>query len=129
MRIDRRRLLGALGGGLAAPAAPAAAQAGEAFRHGVASGDPLADRAIIWSRLTVADGGPRKVEWQVARDAAFRQIVSSGEATAEAGRDHTIKIDVGGLDPGREHHYRFRSARRLRRSAGSGPCRPGRPPR
>jgi alkaline phosphatase D len=111
MTVDRRRLLGLLGGlGLTSTAAtPALAQGGEAFRHGVASGDPLADRLIIWSRLSVADGGVRRVRWQVATDQGFKTIVRTGEIQASSAADHTLKVDVDGLKPGTTYYYRFLS--------------------
>jgi len=109
MRIDRRRLLGLLGSGLTLPGADALAQGSEAFAHGVASGDPLADRVILWTRLTVPDGRSRSVEWQVAEDAGFSRMVRRGRAAADVARDHTVKIDASGLKPGQEYFYRFKS--------------------
>ena len=55
MRIDRRRVLGLIGAGAAAPATSAHARQAAAaveFRHGVASGDPLGDRVMLWTRVT-----------------------------------------------------------------------------
>ena len=80
-----------------------------AFRHGVASGDPLADRVILWTRVTSPAPGEVTVGWQVARDVKFTQIVSRGEARTGASRDHTVKVDVPGLDPGTTYYYRFES--------------------
>ncbi len=76
------------------------------FAHGVASGDPLTDRVVIWTRVsTDADSVP--VAWTIARDAGLGDVVASGEATAEAERDHTVNVDVGGLEPGAVYHYGF----------------------
>jgi alkaline phosphatase D len=47
---------------------------GEIFQHGVASGDPLADRVILWTRVT-AGAAPVEVEWRVARDAELADVV------------------------------------------------------
>lgn len=85
------------------------------FVYGVASGDPLPDRIIIWTRVTPsADavpgsglGAPTRCAWQVARDAAFRQIVRRGLVTTSAASDHTVKVDVAGLQPGTTYYYRF----------------------
>jgi len=109
MAIDRRRLLGLLGAGVAGPAAARAAAQGGAsdFRWGVASGDPLTDRVILWS--AVASPGP--VAWEVARDPAFTRLVRRGATTASRARDLTVKVDVTGLKPGTEYFYRFRKGR------------------
>jgi alkaline phosphatase D len=81
------------------------------FRHGVASGDPLADRVILWTRVTAAaPAGAEDVTWQVARDPKFARIVARGETRTGAGRDFTVKIDVPGLDPGTTYYYRFESS-------------------
>ncbi len=80
------------------------------FRHGVASGDPLADRVILWTRVTPkSPTGSQSVSWQVARDSRFSQIVSRGETQTGASRDFTVKIDVPGLDAGTAYYYRFDS--------------------
>ena len=77
------------------------------FSHGVASGDPLADRVIIWSRLTPQFPAHYPINWQVATDRRFANIVKSGSVTAGAERDYTIKVDVDGLMPATEYYYRF----------------------
>ncbi|WP_245548054.1 alkaline phosphatase D family protein [Nocardia pneumoniae] len=110
-----------LRGGAAAATATAVFGAGRAsaatpvFRHGVASGDPLPDGVIIWTRVTVSDaatpgsgvGAPASVRWEVATDDRFAAVAASGTATASAESDHTVKIDVSGLAPGAEYFYRF----------------------
>lgn len=110
MTIDRRKALALLGMGAASPALcaqPASAQAKVAFAHGVASGDPLADRLMIWTRITTAANVKPLVRWEVASDAAFKSIVAKGQGVADPARDHTVKIDVGGLKPGQDYLYRF----------------------
>lgn len=118
MTIDRRKVLGLLGlTGAAAGEAAAATVKGlhdgpVRFEHGVASGDPLQDRVILWTRVTAPDAKlPVGVRWDVATDPDFKTIVRQGHATTDAGRDHTVKIDVTGLKPGTEYHYRFRASR------------------
>jgi len=54
------------------------------FYHGVASGDPLSDAVIIWTRVT-PDPLPLpneiiEVNWQVATDIEMQNIVNSGIA-------------------------------------------------
>jgi alkaline phosphatase D len=81
------------------------------FRHGVASGDPLADGIMLWSRAAPQNGpGNLTVAWELATDPAFSTIIRDGMATAVPERDYTIKIDVRDLSPGRSYYYRFRSA-------------------
>ncbi|MDB5470399.1 MAG: alkaline phosphatase [Caulobacter sp.] len=118
MNIDRRRLLA--GFGLGAPVLAGGAIAGSAsahgdhvmgaFNHGVASGDPLQDRLIVWTRLTPHDGhGLEDIdgELHIATDAKFaKPRVIPVSATAD--RDWTIKVDVDGLKAGTEYLYRFK---------------------
>ena len=61
------------------------------FRHGVASGDPLQDAVILWTRISNADGESLTVDWQVARNQAMTDIVASGVVTTDANRDYTVK--------------------------------------
>jgi len=78
------------------------------FAHGVASGDPLADRVMLWTHVSLPRGHAAvEVDWQIAEDRAFRRIVGAGQAVADPGRDYCVKIDVGGLAPGRTYFYRF----------------------
>jgi alkaline phosphatase D len=81
----------------------------QAFRHGVASGDPLADRVILWTRITPLQPleGKVRVDYVVARDAALQDVVITGSSRTDASRDFTVKVDVTGLAPGQTYHYRF----------------------
>lgn len=84
--------------------------ASPSFQHGVASGDPLQDRVILWTRLT--PGREEKeytVEWEVALDNEFKEKVTSGACTTSAERDYTVKVDVTGLYAGTTYFYRFRA--------------------
>jgi alkaline phosphatase D len=76
------------------------------FAHGVASGDPLPDRVILWTRVSAADPSV-PVFWEVARDAAFTDRVAAGWAEALAERDHCVKVDAVGLPGATRLHYRF----------------------
>ncbi|MCX2800171.1 alkaline phosphatase D family protein [Microbulbifer thermotolerans] len=81
-----------------------------AFRHGVASGDPLQDAVILWTRATPVksgESGPVKVIWELARDSAFKEVLRRGNAETDLARDYTVKIDVRGLEPGSRYYYRF----------------------
>src|SRR5688572_29956789 len=79
------------------------------FRHGVASGDPLADRVILWTRVTPRDAGAQKVTWQISRDAKFANTVAQGEVETGAARDFTVKLDASGLEPATTYYFRFQS--------------------
>jgi len=73
------------------------------FPQGVGSGDPTPDGVLLWTRV---EGGG-SVRWEVASDERFKQLAASGEATASADRDHTVRIDVTGLKAGTPYWYRF----------------------
>ncbi len=109
---DRRRFLAAASltlGALALRGFPVQAAADVHFTHGVASGDPLADRVILWTRVLPGDGRamPLEVQWEVAVDEQFAQIVASGTTNTSAAQDYTVKVDAGGLQPGSSYFYRF----------------------
>jgi alkaline phosphatase D len=78
------------------------------FQHGVASGDPLRDRVILWTRITPAV--PRNVvvvRYRVARDPDMRHVVARGVVLTGAARDYTVKVDVDDLHAGTTYYYRF----------------------
>lgn len=78
------------------------------FYHGVASGDPLADRVIIWTRVTPEDSMKNiPVKWQVSTSADFSTIAREDTTSTSSSRDYTVKIDVDGLDAGATYYYRF----------------------
>ncbi len=82
------------------------------FDHGVASGDPLPTAVILWTRATpvdVAADAVVVVDWQLARDAEFRDVIASGRETVTSASDYIVKRDVGGLAPGSRYFYRFSS--------------------
>ena len=91
------------------PLSPGVAQAaGSLFQHGVASGDPLADRVILWTRITPQS--PRRTvgfRWLVARDARLRDVVQRGDGETSVDNDFTVKVDAVGLSPGSTYYYRF----------------------
>lgn len=84
-------------------------QADPVFRHGVASGDPLADRVMLWTRVTTGRQTPVEVRWNVATDPGMKQVVARGEGLRAASRDFTVKVDVTGLSPATPYYYRFES--------------------
>lgn len=120
-QLDRRTLLAAglvTAGAVALPSpAEAAGATGtlNAFQHGIASGDPLPDRVVIWTRVTPtaastpgSGAGPQVlVRWQVSDSADFARILRSGSFVTGPDRDHTVKLDVTGLTPATWYFYRF----------------------
>ena len=77
------------------------------FNHGIASGDPLTDAIILWTRLTPSSVGEVTVSWEIALDQAFTQLVSTGNTTTNAARDYTVKVDAIGLSASTTYYYRF----------------------
>ena len=80
------------------------------FRHGVASGDPLADAVIIWTRVSGAIAEDVRVEWRIATDTAMRNVLQAGHVVTDAGRDYTVKVDVRNLPAGTKLFYGFKAA-------------------
>jgi len=79
------------------------------FLHGVASGDPLHDRVILWTRLTLKTAeNQAEVHWEIARDTAFTQVVNQGRTFTGPDMDYTVKTDATGLEPDQWYYYRFR---------------------
>jgi len=96
------------------------------FQHGVASGDPLTDAVVIWTRITTDSDEPVTVWYEVSRDKAFTRRVTVGEFVTDGDVDFTAKIDVDGLRPGQTYYYRFMALGRTSvmgrtRTAPSGP--------
>ena len=80
------------------------------FYHGVASGDPLPNQVIIWTRVSPDSSLEEAlVSWFVATDTAMENIVVSGDTLTNALRDFTVKVDVGGLSSNTVYYYMFRS--------------------
>lgn len=78
------------------------------FEHGVASGDPLQDRVILWTRLTPNDDNARlQVTWEIALDAQFKQIIKTDKVLTTAAQDFTVKVDATGLRSNQSYFYRF----------------------
>ena len=117
MACSRRQFIGGALGSIAvwpalARAARQDADPGRVFRHGVASGDPLADRVILWTRVTPRPDatGVLRVTWRVADDERLEHVVAQGTAETSAARDFTVKVDAATLRAGRTYYYAFDSA-------------------
>ncbi len=81
------------------------------FYHGVASGDPLHDRVILWTRVTPdsGQGGNIPVAWKIAEDTTFQNIIDSGTFITNPSVDYTVKVDASGLQPGKWYYYVFKA--------------------
>ena len=97
----------AVAGYLDLGARAAAAAEPRVFKHGVASGDPLKDAVILWTRVSEQGRNRVRVKWWLASDPDFRQVVRRGREKTGPERDYTVKVDVTGLEPGRTYYYRF----------------------
>lgn len=119
---SRRRLIAAVGAGLAS-ARMAAAQGLETrrpltadpFALGVASGEPASDGFVIWTRLVGPaaarlDAPALPVAYEVAEDEGFRRVVRAGRVPATPALAHSVHIEIHGLRPGRPYWYRFHAA-------------------
>ena len=112
LTLSRRRFLAisaATLGSLAVRGMPVLAAAPAHFTHGVASGDPLQDRVILWTRVLPGSGQPEtlNVGWEIATDQRFNNIVSTGNTQTGPARDFTVKVDATGLNAGQSYFYRF----------------------
>lgn len=98
---------------LALAAAPALALPGlsrgkpAVFQHGVASGDPLSDRVMLWTHVSSMQRGAVVVAFVVATDPGLTQVVQQGRVKTHPDRDYTVKVDVARLQPGSTYYYRF----------------------
>jgi len=85
------------------------------FTLGVASGDPLHDRVVLWTRLVLEPtdvagmpGDDIDVVWELYADASGTTLLQTGVATAQAAHGHSVHVDVDGLESATDHFYRFR---------------------
>ncbi|MBB5608463.1 MULTISPECIES: alkaline phosphatase [unclassified Janthinobacterium] len=109
--------LAAAGGALSGSSASATTRLNGAsypFALGVASGSPLPDAVVLWTRICYdplhAAATPAialTVRWEMADDEAFQRIVARGSVPATPALAHSVHVDVGGLAPGRWYWYRF----------------------
>jgi len=84
------------------------------FKLGVASGDPMPDGVVLWTRLApvpfdtaALPPEPIEVRWEVTEDDGMKRVVQSGTAIAKPEFAHAVHVELAGLKPGREYFYRF----------------------
>ena len=63
------------------------------FNHGVASGDPLSDRVILWTRVTPKKPGPVEVNLEISANKNFSQVLFSKALKTDSLSDYTIKFN------------------------------------
>ncbi|KAJ3356876.1 hypothetical protein GGF32_001369 [Allomyces javanicus] len=81
------------------------------FLHGVASGDPLEDRVILWTKVTpnAKDNVTVSLNYVVASDGNLTSIVKNGTAATSSDVGYTVKVDVLDLSPATRYWYQFRA--------------------
>ena len=94
----------------------------DSFEHGVASGDPLTNGVVIWTRVTQEAPEPVEVWWEMALDEGFLERTAQGTVTTDASRDFTVKVDVPGLGLGPELLLSLRGAGPLEPDGPHAPC-------
>ncbi|KAI3323877.1 PhoD-like phosphatase [Xylariaceae sp. AK1471] len=104
------------------------------FTHGVASGDPLDDSIILWTRaaptsdndksnITVSgyvplydhstdeyvesSNAPVCVDWKIGTSKSLKQFVDSGVAHTSSDIDYTVKVEAKRLKPFTTYYYQF----------------------
>jgi len=90
-----------------APSPVASAPKTASFDHGVASGDPLTDRVILWTRVTTDAITPVRVNWVMSKATDLSAPVVNGSFVTAAARDYTVKVDAGGLASYTTYYYQF----------------------
>ena len=121
--LDRRRFLQALAAlGFTSTLNPAFAQfqprprfAADPFSLGVASGYPMPNAIVLWTRLAPVPDAPGggmapevvPVRWEIARDEKFAHLAASGTTYATPDWAHSVHVEVSGLEPARWYWYRF----------------------
>ena len=84
------------------------------FSLGVASGDPNANRVVLWTRLIPTDAREDiVVHWQIASDPKMRHVVASGKTIASPELAHSVHVAVEGLDSDRAYWYQFQAGKEI----------------
>ena len=96
------------------PTTPVPDLPADVFTLGVASGDPVPDGVILWTRLApkpLLGGGMPAVDvpvrWEVATDDSFKKLVATGVVTASPTFAHSVHVDASGLQADTAYRYRF----------------------
>lgn len=76
------------------------------FPLGIASGDPLTNQVIIWTKVE-ANLPEVSVKYEVSEDVDFNKIITEGQVQTDPNKDYTVKVDVKALRPNKTYFYRF----------------------
>ena len=80
------------------------------FYHGVASGDPMPESVMLWTRVTPETELPEiEVLWEIATDEDFKKITGKGTFKTTKERDYTVKVEATELTPNTAYFYRFKA--------------------
>jgi alkaline phosphatase D len=79
------------------------------FYHGVASGDPLIDAVIIWTRVAPININKSTINgtWKIANNVNMKNVIQSGDFVTDNTKDYTVKIDVQNLQSNTYYYYQF----------------------
>lgn len=127
VQLNRRGFLTSVGAALAGATLASQLPGGTAygqrfsvnpFTLGIASGDPLPDGVVLWTRLApdpLNGGGLSsrrvRVGWRIATDEHMRHVVQRGVALATPELGYSVHVEVNGLEPGRHYWYQFAAGR------------------
>jgi len=118
-RINRREFVSAaaamgatllLAGRTAAASRVAWREDRTVYPEGVASGDPLPDSVILWTRRPFPGMARATLTAEVSLDPDFRQVVATRKVPVLAESDWTCRALVAGLKPATVYWYRFTDA-------------------
>ena len=116
MDLDRRGFLRIAGTTYISASLPFAAAAAITpgktvrFPQGVASGDPLPDALLLWTRAESEQEGDIALTLQLSDSPDFSKLVVEEALTAKASQDYTVRARIDGLQAGRHYYYRFLAA-------------------
>ena len=77
------------------------------FYYGVASGDPDSNSVVIWTHITTNQDSIATVNWEISDDSTFTNLLQSGSTVTDSNLQHTVKVDINGLNPSGTYYYRF----------------------
>ena len=84
------------------------------FMLGVASGYPVPDGFVMWTRLAPSpllgggmDPSSVLVDWEVATDERMANVIQASTALATADWAHSVHVELKGLEADRWYWYRF----------------------
>src|SRR6476659_81473 len=88
---------------VSAPSRLAWTERRDLYPEGVASGDPLPDSVILWTRRPFGEGARAELTVEVAADRAFERVVATTRTKVLAESDWTCRVLVGGIAPRTEY--------------------------